>query len=104
MQVNYQAPFRACSTKLLEHEKPVQNNLAITPSEAYELAKNGMAVSTQNLNADNFFDGEPNPAPLPDYQRRGVDIGDVWEQSRSARKKVREAIKKSIQDTTTNQA
>lgn len=70
---------------------PVKQNQALTPAQIAEYTANGVAVSSsQNLV---FDEGVPNPGPVPLEQRRGIDVTDVWNASKSSSKKLKSAIK-----------
>lgn len=70
---------------------PVKQNQALTPAQIGEYTAKGIAVSSsQNLV---FDDGVPNPGPLPLEQRRGIDVADVWNASKTSSKKLKSAIK-----------
>lgn len=64
----------------------VQPNLAITPSRMAELVDQGIPVSSSIISGM-AFDGVNNPSwDLPIDQKRGVDVAEVWQAQRSARK------------------
>ena len=70
---------------------PVKQNQALTPAQIADYTARGIAVSSsQNLV---FDDGVPNPAPLPLEQRRGIDVAEVWNASKTSSKKLKSAIK-----------
>lgn len=90
---HYAMPRRA------EGERIVQNDLAYTPSQMMELTEKGIAVSNQNVNPDNFFDGLPPEQQsfnMPLYQLRGVDIADCWQAETSIKKKAKSGLKNDI--------
>lgn len=78
----------------------VKQNQALTPAQIADYTAKGIAVSSsQNLV---FDEGVPNPGPLPLEQRRGIDVADVWNASKSASKKLKLAIKSAKSSETTN--
>lgn len=80
-------------------EKPVQDDLAYTPSQMMQLSERGIAVTTGNLPNDNFFDGVPvgqGSFDLPLDQQKGVDIADCWQASMSIRKKAKSGLKNDV--------
>jgi len=82
-----------------EDEAVVQNNLSYTPSQMMEMAEQGIAISAQNVNPDNFFDGVPvneSTFNMPLERLRGVDVADCWQASMSAKKKAKEGLKNDI--------
>lgn len=70
---------------------PVKQNQALTPAQIAEYTSKGIAVSSsQNLV---FDDGVPNPGPLPLEQRRGIDVSEVWNASKTSSKKLKAVMK-----------
>lgn len=60
--------------------------MAVTPARAYEMAKQGIPVSTQN--SANFTDGELNPSwEVPLERCRGADPAILWEQQMAIKRK-----------------
>lgn len=79
---------------------PVKQNQALTPAQIGEYTAKGIAVSSsQNLV---FDEGIPNPGPLPLEQRRGIDVSDVWNASKTASKKLKTAIKSAKSSESSN--
>lgn len=71
-------------------EDVVQNGLAVTPSDVLRMAEKGIPASAQ-MNAS-FIDGTPNPGwDVPLEERRGIDIGQMWQFSKDAKQKFRDA-------------
>lgn len=63
-------------------------NLAITPSQMAKLVDDGIPVSSSMLSGA-FNDGVQNPSwDLPIDQRRGVDVAQVWNVQRDARRAI----------------
>lgn len=78
----------------------VKQNQALTPAQIADYTAKGIAVSSsQNLV---FDDGVPNPGPVPLEQRRGIDVADVWNSSKTASKKLKSAIKSAKSSEPTN--
>lgn len=78
----------------------VKQNQALTPAQIADYTAKGIAVSSsQNLV---FDEGVPNPGPLPLEQRRGIDVADVWNASKTASKKLKSAIKSAKSSESTN--
>lgn len=78
----------------------VKQNQALTPAQIADYTAKGIAVSSsQNLV---FDEGVPNPGPLPLEQRRGIDVADVWNVSKTASKKLKSAIKSAKSSESTN--
>lgn len=63
-------------------------NLAITPSKMAELVDQGIPVSSSMLSGM-AYDGVDNPSwDIPVDQKRGVDIAEVWQVQKTARKNI----------------
>lgn len=72
---------------------PVQSDLAITPSKMAQLVDQGIPVSSSLLSGV-FNDGVENPSwDLPIDQKRGVDVAEVWQAQRTARKNITNNVK-----------
>ena len=72
-------PVRFATTALKENDTPVQNGLAVTPSQMLEMTNQGIPITPSNLGLTyqegvGKLDFEP-----PMEYRRGVDITDMWE-------------------------
>lgn len=80
-----------------EHFIKVKQNQAVTPSQIAELTENGMAVSSYNNLV--YDEGVPNPS-LTLEQTRGIDVADVWQASQTAKSKLRQFHKSSINSQT----
>lgn len=90
---HYATPRRA------EGERIVQNDLSYTPSQMMEMSEKGIAVSNNNVNPDNFFDGNPperQSFEMPLHMLRGVDIADCWQAETSIKKKAKKGLKNDI--------
>ena len=80
-------------------ESEVQSDLAYTPSQMMSMAEKGIAVSAQNVNPDNFFDGvsvEESTFNLPLDRLRGVDVADCWQAEQNTKKKAKNGLKNDI--------
>ncbi|WGL30968.1 hypothetical protein [Dipodfec virus UOA04_Rod_611] len=71
---------------------PVDQNLAISPSEICALTERGIASSSSNLGLS-FTEGSSDPV-LQIEQVRGTDVADVWNASRDASANLARAHKK----------
>lgn len=84
----------------VEGDVTVKQNQALTPAQIADYTAKGIAVSSsQNLV---FDEGVPNPGPLPLEQRRGIDVADVWNASKTSFKKLKSAIKSVKSSVPTN--
>lgn len=71
-------------------DKPVQNGLTLSPSQAYELTKQGRPITSSELPASFFEEGTLNCSfDVPLHQRRGVDFVDVWTSLQDQHKKIK---------------
>lgn len=72
-----------------EDETEVQNGLAMTPAQMYDMAMKGLPISTQNLGIT-YDEGYSNLdfTPPLEYQR-GIDLGDLYEARMDAKQKLR---------------
>lgn len=79
------------------YEQKVQRDLAVTPSQMQELARQGIPISTQNLGLG-YQDGVSTLdfTPPPEYQR-GVDMNDLWNLRNDIKGKVRR-VKQGLAD------
>lgn len=67
--------------------EPVVPNLAVTPAQMSQMAARGIPIAAQSL--DSFVDGVSNPSyDLPIESQRGIDVVQVWDAQKSARKKI----------------
>lgn len=84
----------------VEGDVTVKQNQALTPAQIADYTAKGIAVSSsQNLV---FDEGVPNPGPLPLEQRRGIDVADVWNASKTSSKKLKTAIKSAKSSESSN--
>lgn len=75
----------------VEGSVSVKQNQSLTPAQIADYTAKGIAVSSsQNLV---FDEGVSNPGPVPLEQRRGIDVADVWNASKTSSKKLKSAIK-----------
>lgn len=70
-------------------EQDVQNGLAMTPSQMFDMAQRGLPITTQNLGVT-YDEGYSNLDFTPPAEfRRGVDLGDLYEMRMDAKSKLR---------------
>lgn len=92
--------FRAahCGT-FEEYECPVQNGLAMTASQMYQMAAQGTPISSQQL-GNTYSDGSNKVTfDVPLDQKRGVDIGDIWEAAQTSKKRIKKYYKTAKAET-----
>lgn len=86
-------PFNAASCGLNSEESPVQGGLAMTPAQMFALAAQGTPVTPQNL-GNVYTDGSNKVTfDVPIDQRRGIDVGDIWEAAQKSKGKIKDYVK-----------
>lgn len=94
---NIKQTTRLSNCKRLETEEKVQDNQAITPAQMYSLAQQGKPISTHQLPAEYFDDGEPFQSyDLPIDRQRGIDVIDCWNASKDSESKFNDFKKKGV--------
>lgn len=90
--------LHTCKPRTMSHESHTQNGLAYTPAQMMAAADMGVPISTHNLPDNLFFDGVQGDLSfdIPIDMKRGVDIADCWESSRTAKKKAKKGLKNDI--------
>ncbi|MDM8268199.1 hypothetical protein QUW50_03985 [Barnesiella viscericola] len=88
-------PYICATCKRKKGELPVHGELAYTPAEMFEMWKQGVPISNDNLGTPTF---EPDKTvwQIPIERQRGVDIADVWQAQQTARKRVKQAGKRFV--------
>lgn len=88
-------PYICATCKRKKGELPVHGELAYTPAEMFEMWKQGVPISNDNLGTPTF---EPDKTVwnIPIERQRGVDIADVWQAQQTARKRVKQAGKRFV--------
>lgn len=81
-------------THLNKDEKPVQNGLALTPSDIALMTAQGIPVSTQALETMYAEGTTLNTFDVPLEQQRGVDAADLFQAAESSKKRISQARKK----------
>lgn len=72
-------------------DKPVQNGLALTPTDIDRLTFQGRAAALGSLEGAEMYTDLPNGAAVPMDKMRGKSINDLWRESRNARKRIMDA-------------
>lgn len=80
--------FASCKRHL--GETIVQNGLAVTPSDVLRMAEQGIPASAQ-MNSQMIDGHSGSDWNVPLEERRGVDIAQMWQESRDIRAKFRKA-------------
>lgn len=89
---------RTCQIVRTIDEKPVQENLSVSPERMFEMNKQGIAISTQNLPDAFFQDGTTeNSFFIPIDERRGIDACALWEEEQNIKAKMKKGRKKDIE-------
>lgn len=84
----------SCKTRAYNTPRvPVQDNLAISPSQMNEMTKAGIPISSQMLDSSNFDDGVLGISvpDVPIEYRRGVTISDIYDYQQRSRSAVSSA-------------
>ena len=85
--------FATCQRK--EGELITKGGQAYTPAQMYQMAKQGIPVSSANC--PTMQDGEPNPSWDITLERiRGVDPADLWQAQQDIRRKVKSAHRNDV--------
>lgn len=80
-----------CSAQRQVGEQIVQNGLALTPADVLRSAESGVPVASL-MQASNFSDGHlGSDWNLDLSDRRGIDIGHLYQEQMEARSKMRKA-------------
>lgn len=80
-----------CSALRREGEQIVQNGLALTPADVLRSAEAGVPVNSMMLSSS-FSDGHTgSDFTINPEDRRGVDIGHLWQEQMDSRRKFRDA-------------
>lgn len=75
----------------------VNNNLAVTPTQMLNMAKQGVPISSQN--EENFYDGDTNASwTIAPEKLKRVDPADLWQMSMTAKQKIRNAKRTKIEE------
>lgn len=80
--------FASCKRR--KGETVVQNGLAVTPSQVLKMAEAGIPASAQ-MNSQMIDGHTGSDWNVPLEERRGVDIAQMWQESRDIRAKFRKA-------------
>lgn len=84
------------SPKYSYTSKKVVNDLAVTPAQMYNMAKNNIPISAQNISFKPE-EGEQNPSwDLPIDSVRGVDPATLWENNHILKQKAINAHRKDV--------
>lgn len=85
--------FASCKRDV--RETKVKNGLAITPAQVLKMAEAGLPVSAQ-LQYQTVEGHTGSDWNLGIEDRRGIDIGQVWQESQSARKRLKAGAKAAV--------
>lgn len=90
---NKKSIFATCKRK--KGELAVHGNLAYTPAEMFELWKQGVPISNDNMGTPTF---EPDQTiwQVPIERQRGVDVADVWQAQQTAKKRLKQAGRRFV--------
>lgn len=88
-------PYICAICKRKKGELPVHGNLAYTPAEMFEMWKQGVPISNENMGTPTF-ESDQTVWNIPIERQRGVDIADVWQTQQTARKRMKQAGKRFV--------
>lgn len=77
-------------------ELPVKSGLAVTPAEMSKLAEEGIPISSNTLGMS-FYEGDGSKSwDIPLERVRGVDVAEMWTQSRTIKEKMLNAHRNDV--------
>lgn len=88
-------PYICTTCKRKKGELPVHGNLAYTPAEMFDMWKQGVPISNENMGTPTF-ESDQTVWNIPIERQRGVDIADVWQTQQTARKRMKQAGKRFV--------
>lgn len=88
-------PFKRVYVKSVSDERindviPTVNGASYSPSDMRRMTLAGSPVSTAVYDSF-FYDGTPDSSEVLPEDKRGVDVVEMWDLSKSAKKKIRNA-------------
>lgn len=87
---------RFCRCVRKSNEPVVKPGLAVTPHEMELMHSKGIPISSSSLDQQ-YYDGDTSKSfEIPIDRQRGVDISDVWNASKDAKKRMSKRQKKSV--------
>ena len=89
---NKKRSYRFAECKRKQGELPVQAGLAYTSSEMFDLWKQGVPISNDNMGTPTF---ETDKTVWIERQR-GVDIADVWQAEQTAKVRLKRAGRRFV--------
>lgn len=81
--------FKTCCIQRADDEKPVQSGLSMSPSEALEMALNGVPLSRANLPSIEVYRTADNDYNVPMEFRRNADPADMYQFRQEVHQKVK---------------
>lgn len=92
---NKKRSYKFAECKRKKGELAVQAGLAYTSSEMFELWKQGVPISNDNMGTPTF---EPDKTVwnIPIERQRSVDIADVWQAQQTAKRRLKQAGKRFV--------
>lgn len=87
---------RFCRCNRKEDEPVVKPGLALTPHEMEIMHSKGVPISSSSLDQQ-YYDGDTSKSfDIPIDRQRGVDISDVWNASKNAKRKLSKRQKSQV--------
>lgn len=104
MWKNAPNPIRFAKTFYNENEVPVIDHLAYEVKDLDEMVKQGKPISQNSLD-DMYYDGEiRSRVEVPSDRRRGVDINDLWNETRRGKRQASKAGVRQVDLSNLNQS
>lgn len=89
--------YKVCNFKRNSGDIPVYNSLTSTPAEMYNAMQRGEPIASFLAPNEYFDEGTSDSTfDVPLFQRRGLDIEDIWNEEINAKRKTREARQNAL--------
>lgn len=85
--------FATCKRK--KGELAVKAGLAYTSAEMFDLWKQGVPISNENMGTPTF-ETDKTVWNIPIERQRGVDIADVWQADKTAKRRLKSAGRRFV--------
>lgn len=82
-------PVTLKNVKVTEEDDIVQNGLAVTPAQMYDMAERGIPITPANLGLTYQEGVSKLDFETPMEYTRGVDIADMWEHREDMKKRMK---------------
>lgn len=92
---NKKRSYKFAECKRKKGELAVKAGLAYTSSEMFELWKQGVPISNDNMGTP-IFESDKTVWNIPIERQRSVDIADVWQAQQTAKRRMKQAGKRFV--------